>query len=439
VFLRIEVLRRRSGDYVFPVADLVRCARDRRARAASSGHARHARTAAPGGARTVLVDAWELAHRLAGAGRSHRRPRTKEGTLRRGVRFVCRRVTVIDDPRPMIVDSLNATIRFGDDGCQVLPAPRRGGEPEIEVGRFHRRARQPIGTARAGHLEYRSGRSERTTLRCSSTSSKTKAPCGRTHAKSCALLRARAHQGTRDPVPPRPRDRFWKSPSRIRRSRSRSSLAPTKTWGRCSQAGLRSCISHWLGRPRIRLRAGAFLAFDRRSVLTKVSQPHRARDAHLRAELPLVPQQARGPVRAIAGREGLLKRYEPLLSRKLTSLRVRCHGDYHLDQVLIRQRRGDIDFEGDRSRALAERRRKRTPLRDVAACALLFIMQPSHHAATTPTAVREADSRERACPGPFNGTRGFRGLHARVPRAHRGRVILAATSRRSHSCWMFSC
>ena len=70
--------------------------------------------------------------------------------------------------------------------------------------------------------------------------------------------------------------------------------------------------------------------------------------------------------RVAAGEAALLARFRRLLDRRLTATRIACHGNYHLQQVLCT---GDdftiIDFEGEPSRPLFERRLKRTPLVDV--------------------------------------------------------------------------
>ncbi len=59
--------------------------------------------------------------------------------------------------------------------------------------------------------------------------------------------------------------------------------------------------------------------------------------------------------------------FQSLLDSTCTSQRIRCHGDYHLGQVLYTG--SDfmiIDFEGEPARPLSERRHKRSPLQDVA-------------------------------------------------------------------------
>nr|MDF0368924.1 maltose alpha-D-glucosyltransferase [Nodosilinea sp. TSF1-S3] len=65
--------------------------------------------------------------------------------------------------------------------------------------------------------------------------------------------------------------------------------------------------------------------------------------------------------------DACLKRFQLVLNHKITALRLRCHGDYHLEQVLYTGKDFFIiDFEGDPARSLNERRMKRSPLRDVA-------------------------------------------------------------------------
>ncbi|MEP0917416.1 maltose alpha-D-glucosyltransferase [Leptolyngbya sp. DQ-M1] len=65
--------------------------------------------------------------------------------------------------------------------------------------------------------------------------------------------------------------------------------------------------------------------------------------------------------------EPCLDQFRSVLNLKITAMRTRYHGDYHLGQVLYTGK--DflvIDFEGNTSRSLNDRRMKRSPLRDVA-------------------------------------------------------------------------
>jgi maltose alpha-D-glucosyltransferase/alpha-amylase len=72
-----------------------------------------------------------------------------------------------------------------------------------------------------------------------------------------------------------------------------------------------------------------------------------------------------------------LEQFRLILDQKITALRTRYHGDYHLGQLLYTGKDFIIiDFEGETTRTLSERRIKRSPLRDVAG-----MLQSFHYAA----------------------------------------------------------
>jgi len=88
----------------------------------------------------------------------------------------------------------------------------------------------------------------------------------------------------------------------------------------------------------------------------------------LRQRLPEIPEELQDEAQQLLGlEETILQRFQSILDWKSTAMLIRCHGDYHLGQVLYTGK--DlviIDFEGEPARPLSERRIKRCALRDVA-------------------------------------------------------------------------
>ena len=65
--------------------------------------------------------------------------------------------------------------------------------------------------------------------------------------------------------------------------------------------------------------------------------------------------------------DAILLRFQAILDPALDGRRIRCHGDYQLTQLLYTGKDFVMmEFEGDNTRTIGERRVKQSPLRDVA-------------------------------------------------------------------------
>ncbi len=88
----------------------------------------------------------------------------------------------------------------------------------------------------------------------------------------------------------------------------------------------------------------------------------------LRSKVATLPDAVQEDARTLLEAESeLVGRFESIVGRKLSGARIRCHGDFHLGQVLFTGKDFVIiDFEGEPSRRLSERKIKRSSLRDAA-------------------------------------------------------------------------
>jgi maltose alpha-D-glucosyltransferase/alpha-amylase len=90
--------------------------------------------------------------------------------------------------------------------------------------------------------------------------------------------------------------------------------------------------------------------------------------SQLRKRQSTLPPAAQEIARDVLAREAAAQeRFQAIQRTKIETVRIRCHGDYHLGQVLFTGKDFVIiDFEGEPARTLGERRIKRSALSDVA-------------------------------------------------------------------------
>jgi maltose alpha-D-glucosyltransferase/alpha-amylase len=87
-------------------------------------------------------------------------------------------------------------------------------------------------------------------------------------------------------------------------------------------------------------------------------------ERNLKALEPATAEAVRG---VLGARKTILNRLGRMIEKKIATVKIRTHGDYHLGQVLYTGKDFVImDFEGEPARSMTERRLKQPALRDVA-------------------------------------------------------------------------
>jgi len=135
-----------------------------------------------------------------------------------------------------------------------------------------------------------------------------------------------------------------------------------------------------------------YTALDRRTKYQSLRTLSRRVLRLLRERLTTLSPPVRAEAEAVLAREAdVLRWFEPLLKSKVDTVRMRVHGNLHLGHVLYTGKDFVMtDFDGIHDMTLAERRRKRSPLVDLASMtrSLFFAAQ---RVLLDPSRVREGD------------------------------------------------
>ncbi len=111
-----------------------------------------------------------------------------------------------------------------------------------------------------------------------------------------------------------------------------------------------------------------FTPFYQRSVYQYMRNQTGKTLLKLKKHLSKLSQNTQQLAKSVINRQDrIMEHLSSVVERKITAMRTRCHGDYHLENVLFTGKDFVvINFEGEATRPLNERRMKRSLLRDIA-------------------------------------------------------------------------
>jgi maltose alpha-D-glucosyltransferase / alpha-amylase len=284
------------------------------------------------------------------------------------------------EPAPVKAEQTNTSLVYGDR--LILKLYRRleaGVHPELELGAFlTQRTKFPHTAPLVGALEYRTIAGETLTLGVLH---------GQVFNEGDAWRHTLDHLGrffervlVQRPPPPDvpPPDLLAladQEPERPIRDLLGTYLETARLLG-VRTAELHQSLTLDAGDPEFV--AEPFTSFYQRSIYQAARSLRSQTYPLLRAHLGRLRAPMQEDARQVLDREDeVQQRFTFLLDRRLACDRTRIHGDYHLGQVLYTGKDFVIiDFEGEPSRPLSERRIKRSPLRDVAS-----MLRSFHYAA----------------------------------------------------------
>ncbi len=313
-----------------------------------------------------------LVRMLAG----RRRAAGRSGELSGRPTAACAAIVGPADAAP-VVDLLrgeqsNTSVRWGDTGILKLYRVVETGEnPEIEMGRVLTQRGFTHAPATAGWLEYRpaaGGITSIAVLQAFATN----------HGDAFAAARNAVENDLEELVGGGGSPPVTVSSMAAIIARSRQAVADG---GIAALAGSFVATAELLGRRtgelhRILSQAtddAAFAPerltpFDQRSLYQSVRSTAGDALRQLKSRLDTLPVPVRARAQGVLDRSDAIdRRLRRLLDSPMGGMRIRCHGDFHAEQVLMTS--DDLmitDFEGQPIQAITQRRLKRPPLTDVA-------------------------------------------------------------------------
>ncbi|HKI00370.1 MAG TPA: maltose alpha-D-glucosyltransferase [Thermoanaerobaculia bacterium] len=276
------------------------------------------------------------------------------------------------EPAPLKAEQSNTSVRFGDRLIlKIFRKLEPGVNPDLEIGRFLTAETDFRHTPRvAGALEIQERRSEPMTLGIlqefianeGDAWSYTLDALGRYFDR---ILTSWGSEGTAVPVPAGPLADLARREMPADDFERLGTYVPTVRLLAERTAELHVALASGRGKD---FEPEPFSELYQRSLYDSMRTLTKKSFRLLRQRLKDLPEETRGTAgRVLAAEDEIVERFRRLTSRKLTAERIRTHGDYHLGQVLYTGRDFVIlDFEGEPSRSLSERRLKRSPFRDVA-------------------------------------------------------------------------